>query len=65
MKAANKNYSEVATENKQFQSYKEYFRQNVIFKNQVVKQKMIELASCNDWLLKASREADINNYLPL
>lgn len=52
-------------ENGRHSILKDYPQQNVIFKNAAIKQKFIEFASNNGWQLKASREVDIENYLPL
>jgi hypothetical protein len=65
MKAVDKNYSEILKENERSQKSQEYFRQNIVFKSNAVKQDLIDFASYQGWQLKAIREADIKNYLPL
>lgn len=64
MQKTNTESLEKTKKNHAIESKIKYPKQILIFKSASIKQKIVDFAN-NTWHLKASREADIDNYLPL
>lgn len=64
MQKTNTESLEKIKKNHAIESKIKYPKQILIFKSASIKQKIVDFAN-NTWHLKASREADIDNYLPL